>query len=79
MIKSFYHRSAGELGKMASAVEESLETILNLTAKWGAIPLLDECNIFLEQRTMVDIQRNRLVSSKPSSGQKLSLRCLPVI
>jgi hypothetical protein len=67
MRKPLYCISAGELGELASAVEESLETILELSAKWGAILLLDECDIFLEQRTRVDIQRNRLVSSKWTS------------
>ena len=55
--------SAGELGEDARRVEEALENILELTTKWQAI-LLDECDIFLEQRTTADIARNMLVSSK---------------
>jgi len=56
--------TAGELGENASEVEKALENILELTTKWKAILLLDECDIFLEQRTTSDIARNRLVSSK---------------
>ena len=56
--------SAGELGETAFEVEAALEQVLQLTANWRAILLLDECDIFLEQRTVDDIRRNRLVSSK---------------
>ncbi|TVY25298.1 26S proteasome regulatory subunit 4-like protein [Lachnellula hyalina] len=62
MRKPLYSMSAGELGEGAGEVERSLETVLELTNRWGAILLLDECDIFLEKRTTADIQRNRLVS-----------------
>jgi hypothetical protein len=55
--------SAGELGETAAEVEDSLELVLELTNKWNAILLLDECDMFLEARTTVDIRRNRLISS----------------
>ena len=56
--------SASELGETANEVEESLEQVLELTTKWNAILLLDECDMFLEARSTADIRRNRLVSSK---------------
>ncbi|KAF1845411.1 P-loop containing nucleoside triphosphate hydrolase protein [Cucurbitaria berberidis CBS 394.84] len=62
MRKPLYSMSAGELGETASEVEGSLTSVLGLTSKWGAILLLDECDIFLERRTTTDIRRNRLVS-----------------
>lgn len=54
--------SAGELGGKVEEIERNLETVLELTSKWGAILLLDECDIFLERRTSSDIAQNRLVS-----------------
>jgi hypothetical protein len=56
--------SASELGETAVEVEESLEQVLELTNKWNAILLLDECDMFLEARATSDIRRNRLVSGK---------------
>ena len=56
--------SASELGETATEVEESLEQVLELSSKWNAILLLDECDMFLEARSSADIRRNRLVSGK---------------
>jgi hypothetical protein len=56
--------SASELGETAVEVEESLEQVLELTSKWNAIFLLDECDRFLEARSTDDIRRNRLVSGE---------------
>jgi broad-specificity NMP kinase len=64
MHQPLYSMSAGELGETAAEVEESLELVLELTAKWNAILLLDECDMFLEARTTANIRRNRLISSK---------------
>lgn len=63
MHQPLYSMSAGELGETAAEVEDSLELVLELTNKWNAILLLDECDTFLEARTTADIRRNRLVSS----------------
>lgn len=57
-----YSLSAGELGSDAAEVEENLEKVLEISAKWDAVLLLDECDVFLEQRTEADIHRNKLVS-----------------
>lgn len=65
MRQPLYMMSASELGETATEVEESLEQVLELTSKWNAILLLDECDIFLEARSTADIRRNRLVSGKP--------------
>ena len=56
--------SAGELGETAAEVEDSLELVLELSRKWNAILLLDECDMFLEARTTADIRRNRLISGE---------------
>lgn len=57
-----YSLSAGELGSDAAEVEANLEKVLEISAKWDAVLLLDECDVFLEQRTLSDIHRNKLVS-----------------
>ncbi|OBT87648.1 hypothetical protein VE02_02685 [Pseudogymnoascus sp. 03VT05] len=62
MHQPLYSMSAGELGETAAEVEDSLELVLELTSKWNAILLLDECDMFLEARTTADIRRNRLIS-----------------
>lgn len=64
MHQPLYSISASELGETAAEVEDSLELVLELTSKWNAILLLDECDIFLEARTTAEIRRNRLISSE---------------
>ena len=64
MRKPLYSMGAGDLGDSASQVEERLHKVLELTTKWGAILLIDECDVFLEQRTTSDLERNKLVSGK---------------
>jgi SpoVK/Ycf46/Vps4 family AAA+-type ATPase len=57
-----YVMSAGDLGVRPEEVETNLENILEMVAKWKAILLIDECDVFLEARSAYDIDRNRLVS-----------------
>jgi SpoVK/Ycf46/Vps4 family AAA+-type ATPase len=57
-----YIMSAGDLGTRPDEVEKSLQKILDMVAKWDAILLLDECDVFLEARTNSDLERNKLVS-----------------
>jgi len=54
--------SVGNLGTSAESVETSLQDILELASKWNAVLLLDEADIFLEQRTKHDLHRNAVVS-----------------
>lgn len=68
MRQPLYSMSASELGETATEVEESLEQVLELTSKWNAILLLDECDMFLEARSTADIRRNRLVSGEAHSA-----------
>ncbi|KAK8875165.1 TOB3 [Apiospora arundinis] len=60
--RPLYSISAGELGDTASEVEDGLQQVLELSAHWGAVLLLDECDVFLEKRTSSDLRRNQLVS-----------------
>lgn len=54
--------SAGDLGVRPDEVETNLENVLEMVAKWKAILLIDECDVFLEARSVHDLDRNRLVS-----------------
>lgn len=57
-----YSMSAGELGSDAYDLEVNLQKVLEISAKWDAVLLLDEADVFLEQRSSTDIHRNKLVS-----------------
>jgi hypothetical protein len=60
--KPLYVLNSGELGVTPTAVEENLNSALKLATRWGAIVLIDEADVFLEQRTSHDLTRNCLVS-----------------
>lgn len=61
MHKPLYSVTVGDIGTDARTVEANLSKIISLSHRWMAIILLDEADIFLEQRTINDIQRNALV------------------
>ncbi|KAL8396315.1 hypothetical protein RB594_004692 [Gaeumannomyces avenae] len=54
--------SSGDLGSQPWEVEHGLSRILELVARWNAILLLDECDVFLEARSTHDLERNKVVS-----------------
>jgi hypothetical protein len=62
MHTPLFMMGAGDLGTEASEVESKLDGILTLVAKWKAILLIDECDVFLEARSVHDLERNKLVS-----------------
>jgi hypothetical protein len=62
--RPLYTVSSGDLGVDPAAVERALLDALELAAHWNAIVLLDEADIFLEQRSNHDLQRNGLVSGR---------------
>jgi ATPase family associated with various cellular activities (AAA) len=57
-----YMLSAGDLGIRSYEVEANLNNILEMVAKWNAVLLLDECDVFLEARSKHDLERNKIVS-----------------
>ncbi|KAF2242114.1 P-loop containing nucleoside triphosphate hydrolase protein [Trematosphaeria pertusa] len=57
-----YMMSAGDLGINPDQVETKLTNILEMIAKWRAVLLIDECDVFLEARSTHDLERNKLVS-----------------
>lgn len=54
--------TCGDIGTNAEDVEGYLETVFYLGTKWNCVVLLDEADIFLEERTPTDLHRNTLVS-----------------
>ena len=58
--RPLYMVSVGELGTDVSSLEENLRNILQVSASWNAVLLIDEVDIFLEKRDL-DIHRNALV------------------
>jgi ATPase family associated with various cellular activities (AAA) len=69
MRAPLYSLSAGELGESARSIEDALTVVLELVTKWNAVLLLDEADVFLEQRDFSNLARNKIVSSKLSSRQ----------
>ena len=68
---------SGDLGLTPGEVERSLKEIFRYAQLWGCVLLLDECDIFLSQRTKHDIKRNSLVSGKqPKPSGLTCTRCV---
>lgn len=60
--KPLYRVTCGDVGTKAEDVEKYLESVLYLGRIWGCVVLLDEADIFLQQRSLEDLARNALVS-----------------
>lgn len=60
--KPLYRVTCGDIGTKPDEVEKYLESVLHLSKSWGCVVLLDEADVFLEQRTLHDLERNALVS-----------------
>lgn len=57
-----YRVTCGDIGTNVEAVEKYLQTILYLGNTWNCVLLLDEADVFLEERTLADFERNNFVS-----------------
>ena len=60
--KPLYRVTCGDIGTDAAQVENYLSSIFSLGKTWGCVLLLDEADIFLEERSLTDLQRNSIVS-----------------
>ena len=60
--RPLYPVSAGELGTEPEKVDKQLTAILDISHRWSAILLLDEADVFLQERDAKDVARNALVS-----------------
>ncbi|KAI1464464.1 uncharacterized protein F4812DRAFT_462523 [Daldinia caldariorum] len=60
--KPLFVITCGDLGLTPSEVEYSLTNVFRLANLWDCVLLLDEADVFLSQRSKVDMKRNALVS-----------------
>lgn len=60
--RPLYSVSSGDLGIDSTTLDQKLGQILDLASTWKAVLLIDEADIFLERRSLHDMQRNSLVS-----------------
>lgn len=59
--KPLYRVHSGQLGITAASVEQNLSTILRRAARWDAILLLDEADVYIRRRDN-DLQHNAIVA-----------------
>lgn len=60
--KPLYRITCGDVGTHPKEVEEYLESAFQLGRTWDCVVLLDEADVFLEQRSFHNLERNALVS-----------------
>lgn len=60
--KPLYRVTCGDIGTEPGRVEKYLENVLRLGRIWSCVVLLDEADVFLEERSLADLERNALVS-----------------
>lgn len=58
--------TAADLGHEPDSLEKKLLKYFQRATEWDAIVLLDEADVYLEQRSATDLQRNSIVSGKIS-------------
>ncbi|KAJ7581951.1 P-loop containing nucleoside triphosphate hydrolase protein, partial [Mycena floridula] len=60
--RPLYMVGSSELPTHLSALESSLKSVLKLMTAWNAVLLIDEADVYLEQRSSNELDRNALVS-----------------
>lgn len=60
--KPLYRVTCGDIGTNPVDVEKYLTKVLLLGKIWSCVVLLDEAEVFLQERNLEDLQRNALVS-----------------
>jgi hypothetical protein len=60
--KPLYRVTCGDVGTKPEDVEKYMESVLYLGKLWDCVVLLDEADVFLQERNLQDLQRNALVS-----------------
>ncbi|KAK7467704.1 hypothetical protein VKT23_004756 [Stygiomarasmius scandens] len=60
--RPLYMVGSTELSTQPSMLESNLKSILKLATAWDAVLLIDEADVFLEQRSLHELERNALVS-----------------
>lgn len=54
--------TCGDIGTESDQVENYLESVLHIGKTWYCVVLMDEADVFLQDRNLKDLQRNALVS-----------------
>ncbi|KAF2105457.1 hypothetical protein BDV96DRAFT_592463 [Lophiotrema nucula] len=60
--RPLYTIGCGDLGTHSSNVERAITSTLTLAYRWNSLVLLDEADVFMEQRSSQELNRNELVS-----------------
>jgi hypothetical protein len=60
--RPLYYVSVGELGTTPAALEENLSQIMDVAISWDAIVLLDEVDVFAQDRTNADVERTAMTA-----------------
>ena len=60
--RPLYVVGSGDLGTAADALDKALRVAFELAATWRAVLLIDEADVFLEQRSLHDLERNAMVA-----------------
>ncbi|KAK8151673.1 P-loop containing nucleoside triphosphate hydrolase protein [Phyllosticta citrichinensis] len=62
MRAPLFMMSAGDLSMDRMSTEAKLQRILEMCTRWDAVLLIDEADIFLEERSLHELERNKLVT-----------------
>lgn len=62
--RPLYRIGAEDLSTSAAGVESNLRKAFMRCMRWKSVLLIDEADIFLEERTVDSLERNEVVSSK---------------
>ncbi|KAG6843966.1 hypothetical protein H0H87_011337 [Tephrocybe sp. NHM501043] len=60
--RPLYVIGGGDLGTNAATLDTELDKIFDVATAWKAIILIDEADVFLEQRSLHDLERNAMVA-----------------
>ncbi|KAK7047093.1 hypothetical protein VNI00_006757 [Paramarasmius palmivorus] len=60
--RPLYLVGAGDLGTESAALDAALERVFEVATTWKAIVLIDEADVFLQQRSLHDLRRNAMVA-----------------
>ncbi|TDL27684.1 P-loop containing nucleoside triphosphate hydrolase protein [Rickenella mellea] len=60
--KPLYVVGAGDLGTSSALLDANLTRIFTISASWGAVVLIDEADVFLEERSFHNLERNAMVA-----------------
>jgi len=60
--RPLYVIGGGDLGTKAADLDAALDRIFDIATAWKAIVLIDEADVFLEERSLHDLERNAMVA-----------------